>query len=371
MKRLVKAVALIVSGVYHAPTIAETPATTDDSLPAAADQQSGELLSVVAHPWLNFRVGPSRRAPVLDVLPRGTRLLMRGLHGDYAEVERIPQGTTGYVAARYLLPAADDGSVAALEPVTTILEQRTPVAADLPDSRENHAGPQPSAEVVQGDKDQQVLFGGLAVTESAPATGPKASHDAAVTMANPGAGPWYLAADVGYAQGNVTADDLRRSLQEASSSVNIRHLDESSVSWLLALGYRWTRNWAFELGLMDLGAYDSVIEIRNAEEAAVRTILARHHPVGGTGIRLAAVGQLQIRGISLSAAAGIFLSSDTTVEVILDSEKVTVDGEDISTLLEVGAGYGLKPNWEAQLFVSHLDLNQQVLNSGLRLRYAF
>jgi hypothetical protein len=211
------------------------------------------------------------------------------------------------------------------------------------------------------------------VTASASADIGAASDEALHMTANaaPPIGKWYVQAGAQYVTSDVTAAKLAAALEGSASFIQVRKLDESSAGWSLNLGYRFKPGLAIELGVMDLGQYESVVDVRNADEAAVRRIIASRHPVSGAGVRLAGVGRFTRGPLMFSATLGGFQSMDADIRVLIDGTPVTVQGERFSVLLDAAVGYQLPGQWSVELATSYLDLNQTVLASGLRLTLGF
>lgn len=325
----------------------------------------------IANRDVSIRVGPDPASRNIAVLQKDSEVRILSRQGASVRVMRLSDGLIGYLHPRALDYRAGDVPVPAPElPVSVvhISAIETDSTADKDQSRQSQKSEKASVasaqfvdlESIQTDEVEVSLHQGEDERRFADDDNQVSKMDA-----------WYITADAGYARGDMTANKLDSSLRGSSTFVEVTQLDESSASWSLNLGYRLNPRWAVEVGLLDLGEYSSRVEVRNANESEVRRIIAGKHPVGGAGVRGVAVAQIRQGAWTASANAGLFQSFDTDISILLDGQPVTVKGEDFSVVFGAAAGYRVSQHWSVELLGSYLELNQAVVNSGLRLHYTF
>ncbi len=180
-----------------------------------------------------------------------------------------------------------------------------------------------------------------------------------------------LSLGVGLAQGDVSASDLTRALDPHASFVAVRDLDDSGASWEARIGYALSPRWSIAASFLDLGEYNSAVDIRNADLDAVQRVLADKHPVSGTGFGLRGVGSLQRGPWDLSSSVGFFHALESDIKVLVDGQPVTVSGNDFSPMLGLAASYRWTRRWALGVTASYMKLNQQILQSQMQLQYFF
>lgn len=331
-----------------------------------ATSAQADTVVAIAKARINLRSAPDLQASILEVLPRGTRVQILERHGEFARVKRLPDEKTGYLAHRYLL----------------IPEGATPEATVVPTSApeqsvDDAAGPEVTSEafeLVAVEALQTEPEGGAmdASQELASAEAPSPAEKG--TSALDSAPAWSglsVVLGAGIASSDISAVELSRQLAPHASDVNVRKLDESAASWTVRVGYALTPTWSIEASFVDLGEYNSAVETRNADADAIEAVLAAEHPVGGSGLGLQATGHLRRGPWDFSASAGLLKALDADIELSIDGQKLTVEGESLSPYMGLSADFRLAQHWSLGLNASYLELNQRLLQAQLQLGFEF
>ena len=315
----------------------------------------------------NLRASPNLESEILDVLPAGERLEIQERQGRFVKIRNLRSNAMGYVSEHLLRIGPSEQRIPVPEPVRII-----GVESQVPDSEDNVNIQASTENTLDAPKSEDVVLEPQSIhVESSE------HEDNELTLVSPQPTKesssefhrWYVSLDGGYASSDISASELNRALESAATFVDLTQLDTSSAAWSASVGFHITTAWAVELGVLDLGSYSSKISIRNADEAAVKEILADQHPVGGTGARVAISAQKTLHDWIFAGTVGLFRSFDTEVSVDIDGTSHVVEGEDTSMLLDASVGYRLSRRWLIQAYVSHLELNQTAVNAGLRLRF--
>ncbi|MGJ8669950.1 MAG: SH3 domain-containing protein [Oceanococcus sp.] len=313
--------------------------------------------TAIATTRLNLRAEAKAQSDIVSVFPRGTRLRVLEDRGEFLQVEQVRENLQGFVASAYVM----------FRPSPSSVREQMPIAIKPDVSERDETG---VVELTIAGQEPEPTDQSAATTPEQPPKPMAVLYQPAEFSSAPtAASRWYLSLQSGYAQGDVAAADLQSALQSAAGFAQVRNLDESSLSWGLNLGYAITPIFAAEFSVLDLGTYNSVIEIRNADNAAVRNIVAEQHPVGGAGMRAAIRVAKQYGRWLPSASLGAFQSFDTEIDVTIDGKNQRVEGNDLSVTLDTAIGYRLTSHWSAELEVAYLKLNQAIVKPAIAIRY--
>ena len=130
--------------------------------------------------------------------------------------------------------------------------------------------------------------------------------------ANTDSSPWYLVAELGVANSQVSDVDLTRLLNQQNNpstlSVNALRVDDSDTAWSLHAGYRFHQNLSVEFGYMDLGERSVDISGRTTDLNSFFQQVSAIHPEAGEGLSAAFAANFPvlIDNLSVTARLGYF-----------------------------------------------------------------
>lgn len=124
--------------------------------------------------------------------------------------------------------------------------------------------------------------------------------------------PWYLMAEVGIANSQVSDVDITRLLNQQNApstlSVNALDVDSRDAAWSIHVGYEFYHNLSIELGYMDLGNRSVHISGSTTDVSRFYQQVSAIHPEAGEGVSAAFAVRLPVLGdeLSLNARLGYF-----------------------------------------------------------------
>lgn len=152
---------------------------------------------------------------------------------------------------------------------------------------------------------------------------------------------FYLGAAVGGSSTNVDTGGL------ATAGFATSGTDDTDTAWNLTAGYKFTRNWAVEIGYIDLGSFGATGRFGGAPAAINADV---------TGWNISAVGTLPLNDMfSLYGKLG-YLRSETkaTANVAGAIGRGTSRDNDITA--GIGARYHINRNFSLSLEANHYEL---------------
>lgn len=171
---------------------------------------------------------------------------------------------------------------------------------------------------------------------------------------------FYLAADFGYADTDVSAGELEAAFAAAGNDdVNVTAVDAGRSAYRVALGYRLSERWSVEAGYVDLGEVDL-----RFTALPTATDLATVHPPSGEGVTLAGLYRYPLgERLALSARAGLLRWKADYVtragETIVDRHRAW----NTDLLLGLGAEWRLSERWSIGLELAHYDFDPEPTQS--------
>lgn len=158
---------------------------------------------------------------------------------------------------------------------------------------------------------------------------------------------WYAGASIGQSMFDTPA---------VPAGFAVSTTDDEDTGFKIYGGYQFTRNWAVEVGYVDLGEF-AITGPTFTAKAEV------------TGLSVAAVGTMPLNGnFSLFGKAGLFVSDIKTTSTGALA-LIADDGTD--PLLGIGGRYNLNRNLAVQVEWEHIASDEAINVISVGLRYKF
>jgi len=184
---------------------------------------------------------------------------------------------------------------------------------------------------------------------------------------------WYIGGQLGYAQTDISQDDINTFYNETGFEANSISIDDSDLAFSLMAGYQFTTHWAVEGTYIDLGERSVDFTGSTEDLDAFYDNVEHVYPQSGDGLSIAVVGSWPIsEDFKVSGKLGYwrwegdYTTYDTNGDVGSDSIK----GNDLWFGAELN--YRLTDRTQVYLTAQRFSLDRDDVNVlGLGIRYYF
>lgn len=184
---------------------------------------------------------------------------------------------------------------------------------------------------------------------------------------------WYLGADIGFADTNVSQTDVDRFFQQSNLAANSIAVDDNDSTWSAFVGYQFNTYFALELGYLDLGERSVDFTGSSTDRDAFFDSVEHIYPQSAEGATINLVGSYPLtERLKLSGKLGYFdwRGNYRTNEGNNQVGRDRISDQDLWYGVELN--YRLADHWQAYGSFSRVKLSRDKNNViALGIRYYF
>lgn len=183
---------------------------------------------------------------------------------------------------------------------------------------------------------------------------------------------FYLGGSLGYARGDVGADDINRRMAALGYDANASVRGQNRTAWNLNVGYRWNRYVETQVGYTDLGEVRTRLTGVTADINDYLNSANQIHPRSGDGFELALLGRYPLsEDYYVYGRVGLF-AVESSYRANSQSDIARRAWDETAEFIGVGLGKKLNKRWDLRLGVDRYSVEgEQIPVIGLGALYKF